>query len=455
MADETYDNYCLIPHPREPRLLLIASDAGWTLPRHVETQPAGIAAAIRASLGLDVTVLRCAYNRARYEPDAHSQVYEMENHSPTWRPPEHAAWVGSVELAGLELAVPEHRAVLGAWLREAKGGAVPEQRAAWALQGWWAEATAWIGEQAKRTSYALAGRIVQVKICSWSAVLRVHTQTGDLYFKATAPAAAFEPSVTAALAERVPEHSPRVLAIDDDRAWMLMADGGTALRERLDSAQRRARWEHSLTEFARFQIATSGAVARLIALGCPDLRLERVPEQYARLVADEAALMVGRPGGLTAEELARARAMEGEVEAICAELARLGLPATIQHDDLGPGNLLLDAAGNTIFFDWSDSSVAHPLLSCYIPLRWSRYLLAYDQPALDRLRDAYLEPWTAYATRPDLLAAFPLACRLAKLSRALTWHRFVSGMEPEARWEFEDAVPYFLRMFLDDDEGDD
>jgi hypothetical protein len=37
-----------------------------------------------------------------------------------------------------------------------------------------------------------------------------------------------------------------------------------------------------------------------------------------------------------------------------------------------------------------------------------------------RLRDAYLEPWTTFATRRDLLTAFDLAYRLALANRALS-----------------------------------
>jgi hypothetical protein len=179
-----------------------------------------------------------------------------------------------------------------------------------------------------------------------------------------------------------------------------------------------------------------------------------LPGEYAKLVADEEALMVGHPDGLTEEEFARARATLPQLQAICVELASCGIPPAIQHDDLGPGNVLLGKDGRYVIFDWSDCSVAHPLLSIYIPLRWSRFLLDFDEPALGRLRDAYLAPWTMYAPMACLLAAFPLACRLAKLSRALTWHSGVAAMEPDARWEYADSVPYFLRRFLNDDEGE-
>jgi hypothetical protein len=454
-VDETpYDNFCIVPHAREPRLLLAQGADGWALPGHAETEPAAIADAMRTLLGLETRVLRCAYDRARDEADARSRIYALENRAPGWSPPEGARWVGREDLAGLRLSREEHRPALDAWLHEAVTGIVPELRARWARPGWVDEAGAWIRERAESLGYQLTGPIEQVKVCPWSAVLRVPTSAAALYFKATAGAAASEPAVTALLAELVPAHSPRVLAIDAERVWMLMEDAGAWLRDVMLAERDPARWEALLPQFAQLQMATMPAAERLVELGCPDRRLERLPEEYARLVADADALLVGPPDGLSEEELARARAMVPEVRALCAELASLGLAAAIQHDDLGAGNVLLGPRGEYVFFDWSDCSVAHPLLSIFIPLRWARYLLDFDEAALDRLRDAYLEPWTEYAPMRRLREALPLACRFAKLSRALTWHGFVPGMEPDARWEYAGSVPYFLRMFLNDDEGD-
>jgi hypothetical protein len=454
-VDETpYDNYCIIPHPREPRLLLLQGADGWTLPGHAETEPAEIAAAMRALLGLETSVLRCAYDRARDDPDARSRIYALENRSPGWAPPTDARWIGREDLPGLRLAREEQRPALDACLIEAETDAVPESRAPWARIGWRDEAGAWIRERAENLGYRPTGPIEQVKVCPWSAVLRVPTDCGALYFKATAGAAAFEPAVTALLAELVPAHSPRVLAIDTRRVWMLMEDAGASLRDVMLAERDPARWEALLPQLALLQMATIPAAERLVAAGCPDRRLERLPDEYARLVADADALLVGPPDGLNEDELARARAMVPEVRALGAELASLGIPAAIQHDDLGASNVLLNPRGEYVFFDWSDASVAHPLLSIFIPLRWSRYLLGFGEVALDRMRDAYLEPWTAYAPMERLREAVPLACRFAKLSRALTWHDFVPGMEPDARWEYEGSAPYFLRMFLNDDEGD-
>ncbi len=151
----------------------------------------------------------------------------------------------------------------------------------------------------------------------------------------------------------------------------------------------------------------------------------------------------------------RAQAFLPEVEALCAELAECGLPAGLHHDDFGPGNALLSPGGDYIFFDWSDCAVTMPLCSLFIPLRWARYVLDYDDAALGRMRSAYLEPWRALVSSEQLERALPLALRLAKLQRALTWRTWVRATGPDRAWEYADSAPYFLRMFLNDDEGED
>ena len=68
---------------------------------------------------------------------------------------------------------------------------------------------------------------------------------------------------------------------------------------------------------------------------------------------------------------------------------------------------------------------------------------------------AYLEPWRALVSGEQLERALPLALRLAKLQRALTWRTWVRATGPDRAWEYADSAPYFLRMFLNDDEGED
>src|SRR5450755_2991651 len=116
MPEEQNDNYSLIAHNSQPRVLLLCKEERWTLPQHTATNPAEINAAMQAQLGLTTTVLSCVYDRYQDEErDDQHCVYALENHSPDVALPANGRWVERTELANLSLAVPEHRAVLEAW----------------------------------------------------------------------------------------------------------------------------------------------------------------------------------------------------------------------------------------------------------------------------------------------------------------------------------------------------
>jgi hypothetical protein len=286
-------------------------------------------------------------------------------------------------------------------------------------------------------------------------MLTAPTDRGPLYFKAVEPAFAFEARLTQALAARWPQHLPPVVAIDAERGWLLTAHGGRVVRDLVRGANGLGHWERLLAQFAQMQIASAGEGERLIGLGVPDRRLTQIPQLYQAMVDDREALRVGGVGGLSEEEWRRARIFTPEVEALCAELAACGLADALHHDDFGPGNVLLSPSDDYIFFDWSDCAVTMPLCSLFIPLRWARFLLDYDDAALGRMRDAYLAPWQAVVSSAKLERALPLALRLAKLQRALTWRAWVRATGVERAWEYADSAPYFFRMFLNDDEGED
>jgi hypothetical protein len=256
------------------------------------------------------------------------------------------------------------------------------------------------------------------------------------------------------LAQLAPDHVPSVLAVEGERHWMLMADAGQTLRQVMRDEGNISRLAEMLPQFAHFQMQTIEHTSRLLSIGCPDWRLTKLPTLCEELLADTPTLLIGQPQGISAAEYAQLRQFTPQVEAMCEQLASYNIPQTLHHDDFHGGNILVQDH-SYIFFDWSDSAITHPFCSMMIALRVAELVLKCDTPTLERLRDTYVQCWTAYEPLERLLEAFKLAHRLGILCRTLTWHRVISGIEPSAKWEFEDAVPYFLRMFFYNAEPDD
>lgn len=99
------------------------------------------------------------------------------------------------------------------------------------------------------------------------------------------------------------------------------------------------------------------------------------------------------------------------------------------------------------FLDWSDSSIAHPFFSLLLFLVEVEDYFPKEPGVRDRLRDAYLEPWTIFAPHARLVEAFELAQPLAALHHALAYHQVVLP-NMELRWEMELMLPFYLKMLL-------
>src|SRR5262249_30641596 len=144
---------------------------------------------------------------------------------------------------------------------------------------------------------------------------------GPCYFKAMAAPFGFEPRLTAELWTLARGRVAEVLARDEERHWLLLADAGMPFRATVPEGAGLVRRAELLRQLAALQQATIGHTESLLAAGCPDRRLAVLPTLYRDMVADESALLVGRPNGVGPEDLARLQAVAPEVERFCAELA--------------------------------------------------------------------------------------------------------------------------------------
>ena len=301
----------------------------------------------------------------------------------------------------------------------------------WTEPEWLAGAEAWIRKRADVT-----GELDQFHVRWWSTVIRVPTEDGDLYFKAVAQGFLFEPPLTARLFELKPDRVTEVVEIDADRGWMLMRDAGRRFREVVLTRADLGHWERALPRYAELQLAATPLAGELLALGAPDSRLSVLPGQLHSVLAEPVR-------GLAPEEQERALAALPRFEVMCGELAAYGIPETIQHDDLHDGQVFV-RNGRYLFFDWGDSCVSHPFHSLTVALRATaaKFDLEPGGPELQRLRDAYLEPFG------DLREAADLAYWTGTVGRALAWDRFVRAGFDYTEPEGDLATAHGLKLFL-------
>jgi len=318
----------------------------------------------------------------------------------------------------------------------------------WLDSQWRAAALGWVAARLGELGRSVLGEVEQPHVRPWSTVFRVPTADGPVWFKANARGTAYEGRLLEALGTWCPDRVLPPLAVDADRGWMLLPDGGTTLRNAQAGHTDLAQWQKVLVEYAELQRLLGPHAEEMVALGVPDLRPAALPGHLADLLADEPVLMIDEPDGITSEDLARLRSEQDRFAQWCGELAATGVPASLQHDDLHDANIFLpyDGEGPYRVFDWGDSSVAHPFTTLLVTLRVVAHFgkLPNGAPELFRLRDAYLEPWTAEHDRATLLEACRLALLTGPLGRALSYRRSLLDATPSARARYGDGVPGWL-----------
>ena len=183
----------LAPDPAELSILLCPGPQGdgWTLPSY-EPEDGFFAVVgplnrgLKEQLGIDVIALRCL----KFETDQEVKktvdaIFCMENRSPGWTPPEPMRWANREELAGLRLAIEEQRPVIEEWFAETESCVNPPRRVPWAMRGWYDATTEWVRGHLAERGITLAGPPEQIKQWTISAILRVPTDNGDYYLKAS------------------------------------------------------------------------------------------------------------------------------------------------------------------------------------------------------------------------------------------------------------------------------
>jgi hypothetical protein len=275
-----------------------------------------------------------------------------------------------------------------------------------------------------------AGAIETAHQRPWATVLRVPLAEGVAWFKACGPVQAFEPRLSTALFARWPDRVAEVLAHDQERAWLLLADAGTPIGVVGNPPEA---WLVALPLYAELQRGEAAHTHDHLAHGVPDLRVATLPARYEELLRRDLPLAPG--------ELGRLRAFAPRFAALCGELAAHEIPETVQHDDLHMANVYAHG-GRLRLLDWGDASVSHPFASLVVTFRFleERNKLPPADPWFARLRDAYLEPWGR-----GLAGTFALAIRVGVFAHAFAWARQRDYLPEAARPEFDREYRVVLR----------
>jgi hypothetical protein len=264
----------------------------------------------------------------------------------------------------------------------------------------------------------------------WATVLRVPIAGGAAWFKACGPVQAFEPRLTAQLYARHPDRVAQVLAHEEERAWLLLGDAGTAIGAFGNPPET---WLVVLPLYAELQRAETAHALDHLAHGVPDLRVATLPARFDDLLRRELPL--------DREEIDRLRGSASRFAELCDELMACDVSETVQHDDLHMSNVYVRGEQLRVL-DWGDSSISHPFASLVETFRFLEEVtkLRPGDPWFGRLRDAYLEPWGR-----GLEDVFALAMRVGAFAHVIAWMRQRDHLPAKDRAEFDEGFQIVLR----------
>ncbi len=320
---------------------------------------------------------------------------------------------------------------------------LPSSSERWQAEEFADELTEWIGGEVGEVR-----SLEQVKLRVWASVWAAETDDRRFYAKQNCELQGFEAALVATLAELVPDRVVPVAAADADRGLLLTTDQGRVLGD-VTADDDLDVWERVLVAGAELQRELEPHVDRLGALGLTRLGPGDAPGYVEQRLEELSSLPATDPMALAADEADALKASLSTVRAWSEEVAALGLPLTLNHNDLHENNVF--AVGESLrFFDYADSLLTEPLGVLLIPLNMLSHRLEAgpDDPRLWRLADAALEVWSDRASMADLRAALPAALQLARLGRAESWARCCVSMSDSELEEWGSTVPRWLSTLL-------
>ncbi|WP_191277539.1 aminoglycoside phosphotransferase family protein [Nocardioides flavus (ex Wang et al. 2016)] len=319
---------------------------------------------------------------------------------------------------------------------EQYAGVAPPRRPDWFRPGWHDRVEAWVDRQLSATGRRRTGPLRTHRVWSISAVLEVPTDRGALWFKACCDHFVAEAAIVHRLARRIGELVPGLVATDDEAGWLLMEP----LRGAADSDRAEGAVDAAAPAWARAQVAALDWLDELRAAGCPERGLEATLEGWRAVLATSPEL-----ARLTDAERQELPAATARAEALVRELSACGIPDTLSHGDLHPGNVAYDGSEVRIF-DWTDGCVSHPFLD---GSHLARVLDWYGtgEGEAERVLQAYAGPWRDAFPDADVDRALELAPLADLVFQSVTFAQIAAAAE-DGVGDFEGVVLRFTREVI-------
>jgi len=339
-----------------------------------------------------------------------------------WRPFNVATRVG--------MESPDDRTVIETALAEWNQCLREPNQAPFARPGWLAELFAWVEQQLAPLGLHLTGPFRQLNASPSFSLIYLETNDSAVWFKAAGEPNRHELRVTACITRLFPAYVPELLGVHAAwNGWLTRNVSGSTL----DHGAEPSSWSKAAEALARLQILSIGNEAELLEGQCKDLRLPRLVEQIDPFIDGMRECMAAQekhaPPPLTDPELTR---LGDHLKQACSALCDVGLPDTLGHLDVNPGNILVPPE-RSVFLDWAEACVTNPLITFEYLREHLRRNCPNNTHAIDDIVVLYTRPWLSFFS-PDALrqatVVSPLVAVFAYAVGTNSWRSREALLEP-------------------------
>jgi hypothetical protein len=266
--------------------------------------------------------------------------------------------------------------------------------APFAALGRFNEVCTWIENVLEPLGFRLNGNFRQLNGSPTFSLIRFETDGPALWFKAVGEPNQREFPITCVLSRLFPGYVPGVVATRPDwNGWLMREVAGPLLSE----VQGEALWEKAAAALAQLQIDSIGHGAQILAAGGRDVGMSALSRMVEPFVETMSQLMK-RQTKIPPEPLNRTQlhVLGDRIQTALEALGGLGIPETLGHLDLNPGNIIASPV-RCVFLDWAEGYVGNPFCTFQYFIEHLRRKLGVDSALEGRIVSAYRSRWEALA----------------------------------------------------------
>jgi hypothetical protein len=281
--------------------------------------------------------------------------------------------------------------------------------------GWFNELREWVEDVIGPLGFHLNGNFNQLNASPSFSLIRFETNGPALWFKAVGKPNQKEFPITCVLAQLFPGDVPSVLATRPEwNGWLTREASGNLLCD----VREKALWEKAAVALAELQIGSIHHGARLLQAGARDLGVNALSKMVKPFVETMTQLMERQtkipPIPLDHEELVL---IGDRIETALEALEGLGIPETLGHLDINPGNIIV-SPDRFVFLDWAEAYIGNPFLTFQYFLEHFRRTSGDRSFEEKAVIESYGAAWNRIVPRDSITAGLALSPLLAVFSYA-------------------------------------